>query len=1521
MRKNQLTRLNYSLLGWTVLALLIVVGGVFSLQIRQQQRTLERLESQVDDLLAEENYEDASVKLAILSRLKPEDLDRKLQLAMCSDITAGDDLRQVQNAVQLNLGALGICQADLKREVQIPVIRRRLVKRLGQLGRFEDAIDQISRLVGPQVDLELQRYYTICKVRLWLDGRGYEIASGESADLPNWFATLVSMPPVDLLVKTHVEIPEDFEIAGMLVDLCLGDSARLSGSFLAGDSGETLKTRAQSIVERLVKSRPNDPFSWLLRYEISSRDNKFGLSQEDIERAVQLGNENPKVLLVAGKLYLERAKRFNGVSSERIRIQYLRRSLELFEASRKLNPFETQTYLNIGETHGLLGDPDKAIETWVDGKRVCTERVSELDFRITNTLIDLNRLEQSKDALEAMDQTLRAEISYLNRFEQATFTRQGKERWARYHLATGDFQIATKTLIDIIASGKELDTVNQAAAYSSLGDCYRQIGQHDRAAVAYEQAVLASPNYKQYRISAASAWFSAARYTEAYKQFLLVEPKEAFDWIQICDVILEIQRQNGQDPSYWFTFDKGIAETKRLVALNPDALRQIWLLEVMQLDASVMRAPEGSRLSGIQAASDQLWEMVVRENFAKDILKVAIIRWKAWQQKSYLDLVNRSLSEKDNAMTSGLDKAEFFSMLGNEPLAREILEEQLKKQPENRNVQDAIKRLGLLRLPISEAIQEVRQMNQAGWFSARNLAWSTLKRPLVFTQQELKDPSLQAKRIEVRLEELKALEELLKDYEGPEGTEWRYVKGRRLLAETTDMEKLNSIELLDLAGYLDRKRPEWPETHLLAGLIAERQKNRVRAIREYNYAIQYGNKDIDTYERLVNLLYQQGLLSDARVALDRLGNRTYESRSLSAISLQMASEKPDDQLLAAQEGTRIRPKDPMSWIWLAQILELQSREQAQEVRSEAIKKAETAFDQAADLSNPSDLRVAMARFNFYQATQNAQGQQAILEQIQQNKQIDPGTQLIAIGQIHEAFGKLQQAIEDYRKAISLGVNELDLRTRITGLLVQDGRLEEAIKNLQETTQRFPQDPATRRRLATLLANRSLDEDWELVAQLLSPSERSNSPEDIRLQVMLLSQKNDLANLQKAQALMERVVELPGVRTDDDQFQLASLYMRSAKLLEQTPGLELDVLQIRDAAGRMLKTVASGPSPKPEYIYTYADYLIRQKRFFDAVEESQKLDAIAPETFPAILLRARISKIEGNQQAAKKTILAWVEEKRQTETSGNATARLASYLVQAGQALEIVGEQEESRKLLKQAYNLDKRAGVNYIRSILLTDDQTTRNNAVRFMMDRLKTEATGESAVLLSLLIRKGDTDENLISAAQKQLVDYSASQNDDRKIQQSLADLWIWKGNESQAIETFRRIVQDRPNDVIALNNLAMLLADSPTNSQEALPLINRAIELVGTKATLMDSKAYVLLRLGRYEEAISILSALLAKNDSPSVRFHLYQAYLKSSQTELANELLPKIDLSSLRKSPLTQSDQKELQQIEKAISKELQ
>jgi tetratricopeptide (TPR) repeat protein len=1515
------TRFNYPLLLGSLVVLLVVASGVFFLHSRQQVVSTLRLEKQVDELLAQSNYSEAYSLIKSLVVIKPEDQERKLQLALCADKLATGSQR-IQESIRLNMSALGICQADARYENKIPDIRRRLIKRMSEIGNYEDAIDQIGRSVGPEPDLELQRYFTIAKVQMWLDGRTAELSSGNLASLPNWFASLAGLPPVDLLVKSHIEIPKSLDIAGLLVGLCLGDPSKLEGSFLAGETQEALKARAQSIVERLVNDLPEDPYAWLLRYEISSRDSKLGLSESDIEKAVSLSPSDAKILLIAGRLYLERAYRATGLANKSMKTVFLNRAIELFQSARDIQPDLTETHLSIGEVYGLLGDPAKAIETWRDAKRVCSERISLLDFKITAALVGLNRLPDALEALKAMDQDIQTELAYLSRSDQFAFRRQGLESWSRYYLANGEFQSATESLSNVLAGGKDIDAVNQASIYAALGNCYSQMGQFDRAASAYEQSVLLVPNGMEYRRKAASAWFSLGRYTESYKQWLLIEPKEAIDWVKLCDTVLELQRQNGQDSNYWFTFDKGIAEIKRLIALNPDSLRTTWMLEILQIDGNLMRTPSDAQAAGTKVAGEQLWQIVEKLDYQSEPVRAAILRWRAWKQQEYLDKISEKLRSIPDAQQSpAIERAEILATLGSIQEATELLGSKLREQPDSSALKQASLRMELGKMSFDQAIEAIRGLKQGGWFLARKLAWSTLKRPLILSEQEQRDPELRKKRLEARIEELKALEELLKEFEGAEGTEWRYINARRLLSESTDPAKLNSIELLNLVGFLDRKRPEWPETHLLAGLINESQGNASRAIREYNYAIAYGNNELETYERLVNLLYRQGLVSDARIALDRLGNRLYASQQLAAVSLELANESPQDQLKAAELVTQIRPQDPIAWIWLGQIIELQSRDKPDVLRQEEIQKADKIFGKANEVASADDLRVLMARFNFYQLTQNQDGQQSVLTQIEQSQGIEPSVQWVAIGQIHESLGKSDLAVEAYQKAISLGANDLELRTQIARLYLKENRLQDAVECYRETLKRHPQDAATRRGLAVLLANRSLDEDWQQVAELLSPSEKAKAPDDMRLEVMLLSQRNDIESLQKAQYQLERIVELPGVRTNEDYFQLASLYMRTARMLESAPGREIEMTQSQQAAGRLLKLVSSAASPKPEYIYTYADYLIRQKRFFDAVEESQKLLAIDASSFPAVLLKARITKLEGDKEGAKNSILAWLEEKRQVHASFTNRSKLASSLVQAGQGLEILEEQEESRKLLKEAYDLDKRAGVNYIRSILLTDDQTTRNNAVRFMMDRLKTEASKESAVLLSLLIRKGDTDESLIDLAQKQLVDYSVSQKDDKKILQSLADLWIWRSNESQAIETFRRIVQDRPNDVIALNNLAMLLADSPTNTQEALPLINRAIELVGTKAALMDSKAYVLLRLGRYEEAISILSSLLAKDDSPSVRFHLYQAYLKSSQTQLANELLPTIDLAALRKSPLTQSDQKELQQLEKATSKELQ
>jgi tetratricopeptide (TPR) repeat protein len=1517
MFQSDETRVNYRFLAVTAFATIFAGLLIFQLHRQRQSSLVYELERSADSFLGEGNYTSAYRSLSSLTKLKPQDQMRKVQLAECADriaVTA----TEIKQAIRLNMQALGICLADPQLADQVPAIRWRLLRRHAELGENEETIDQIAELAGPQMDPELQRLYVIAKARLWRDDRSHELNSSVRERLPEWFSSLLLIRPVDLLVSTNSELPGDFEIAAILCDICLGDPAKLEGSFLAGQSEKSLKQRSQQTARQLTENRPDDPFAWLLLYEVILRDDDLEAPREVLDKAIEVAGENAKPLIVAGKLYLSSAMKAEGTESGKSNIEILERSLAALEKAKALGSVDTELYISMGNIFLLKGQPEEAILRWREGKKVCTSQSSLLDFRLVETLLEMNELPRALDALQVMDAGIRSNQRSQDRSNRQFFLRKSRECWAKYHLACGDYQIAAETIRGVLNSSEGLGPAAQAEIHMQLGAIYEQIAQYDRAVAAHKRAIQLMPNELEYRRASAKSLFSAGRFSDCYKQLMLIEPKTSSDWIQICDVILETQRKSDSDAGYWYSFDKGIQEIERLQSLENHASTREWFVELLQLDAKILRATNDSRPMIIEEAANQLWSIVEREKFDHEVVHAAVLRWKAWDHRPYLERITETLSRSESIPQTPIQRAQILSISGNYAAAKSYLDQTLQLQPEDKEARKAKSLIDVMNLPTNEGIAELRKLKQGAWPIARQLAWKKLRRPIAVSQQQQRDPETRKRLFDEWQQEIRPFEELLREYEGPEGTEWRYLRGRRLLAEAFITGQTNDTELQDTVNFLDMKRPEWSETYLLAGMVSERQGNSLKAIRAYNKALVYGNSDIETHERLVGLLYQQGLLAEARMAVDRLGERGFLSRSISAISLRLERDSPDEQLVLAEAGTRARAQDPMAWIWLAEVTELQSRRQTGEARAQAIEKAERCFTKALEVGKKQDLRIPMAKFNFYLATGNRQGQQMVIDQIEQSQDYEPRIRAVAVGQIYETMGNYKEAVESYRKGVAFGGDDLDLQSRVAQLLIRDNRLEEAIACLNDILTKHPEDAGTKRRLAILLANRSFEEDWQRIAQLLSSSSESGNPEDVRLQVILLSQKNSLPNLQKARFLLEGIAEVPGVGTEEDQVELASLYLRMVRLLKNKGNPQNDdSLFFEKQSERLLKTVANVVSPKPEHIYAYADFLISRNRIFDAVEESRRLQAVAPDAFPTALLSARISKLLGNQNAAKQSIFTWIKGRREIEGFAGDMEKLAQYLVQAGQAMLLMDEPEESRKYFEEAYRIDRRAGLKYVRSILSTEDVALRDSAIRFLMDRLQSESSKESALLLTLLIRKGDTDEELIAAAQEQLVEFGLSMQNDRAQLQSFADLWIWRGHESQAIETFRRIIRERPNDVVALNNLAMLLADTKEGAGEALLYVERAIQLIGAKAALMDSKAYVLLRMERFTEAINILTQLQSSYSSPSVRLHLYSALKKTKQTAQANEVLAKIDTKVLRKIPLTQSDQLELEEIEKALA----
>ena len=140
-------------------------------------------------------------------------------------------------------------------------------------------------------------------------------------------------------------------------------------------------------------------------------------------------------------------------------------------------------------------------------------------------------------------------------------------------------------------------------------------------------------------------------------------------------------------------------------------------------------------------------------------------------------------------------------------------------------------------------------------------------------------------------------------------------------------------------------------------------------------------------------------------------------------------------------------------------------------------------------------------------------------------------------------------------------------------------------------------------------------------------------------------------------------------------------------------------------------------------------------------------------------------------------------------------------------------------------------------------------------------------------------------------------------------ADLLDACGDYEGSVRTYRDLLERNPNNVLALNNLSWLLAIHDNRGDEALKLIDQAIEIVGPVGDLLDTQASVYLVLGRADEAIKKLEEAGHQNQTPARLFHLTQAYEKAGRHDAARDTWMKATKEMLLKEkalhPLERAD----------------
>lgn len=119
------------------------------------------------------------------------------------------------------------------------------------------------------------------------------------------------------------------------------------------------------------------------------------------------------------------------------------------------------------------------------------------------------------------------------------------------------------------------------------------------------------------------------------------------------------------------------------------------------------------------------------------------------------------------------------------------------------------------------------------------------------------------------------------------------------------------------------------------------------------------------------------------------------------------------------------------------------------------------------------------------------------------------------------------------------------------------------------------------------------------------------------------------------------------------------------------------------------------------------------------------------------------------------------------------------------------------------------------------------------------------------------------------------------------LGSLQIRRGRSKAAETTYRQLVERRPEDLVALNNLAWLLRREA--SGEALEYARRARDLAPEEPTVLDTLGVVLLNSGDPEGAQKVLQTAYAhERSTSSIGFNLARAQLAAGDRDAAAALL---------------------------------
>jgi cellulose synthase operon protein C len=1175
---------------------------------------------------------------------------------------------------------------------------------------------------------------------------------------------------------------------------------------------------ADKIIEKMLDENEQNFRAHLVAANYWREFDKPDRAEPRIKRALQLAPKELEVLLAAAEVERTRTRRLARERSwlaAAIALQtaksYLTRAVELYSKA-------TGAYLAMASFEAELRHVSDAMAVIRKGLEAIPNS-PDLLFGLMEYQFRAGDAAGATETVEKLhDRGLQPELVEYERARVLLL----KEEWLE----------AAKALEDIIPKLQQNPRLYREANLY-LGRCYEQIGENDRRVIAFNRALpltATDPLWLTAMSSIAETQIALGQSAEALKTYRQIKDWAVGAWISVARLEMIFALQAPEGKADWTATEEAVLMAKKAIAENliPDSSE----LKLLEARLKFFR--------GKQTEARKLLEELRAQRPKESAVWIELAMQDVRENNPQKAIATLAVGEKEigDSLEFRLVRAELWVRVKEPELATKIASLAAGREKFSLPQQRRLLR-GLADLATA-----------AGADAVADQLWEDLARAKPFdltVHLTLFDRATRTGNVGAMEQSLNKIREI----DGENGQTTRLTRAILLIHRSqTPNDPALRDEALALLNGLEREHVEGTLAGKVAlgqGLIFDLNLNPNAALEKYRQAITLGEPNPQALRRVMELLSQKRLFTDAMAIFEKLPGSTASGADVQRLAAELSfqTDKWEEAIKHAEKAVPETSTKYQDQIWLGRMYWSTGDH----------KKPEAMFREATRLA-PDAMDSWLILMQYLISTGKKDEAAKVFEQAKDK--VKKTERSIFLAQAYVQLEQPDKALDAYKQSRTDNPNDVRILMAEAEYLLQLGRLADAREGYQRVIA-LPLATASdkavaRQRLALAFA---ADPDYAtsrtaielLGGDALAPSS-AETPGQRRSRAVILALQKERASKLEAIRLLEENHE---GRTPNEKFLLAQLYNAVG-----------NKKQVRVVMKGLLE---SDKNRLPLYLTFFAAWLIREGDFQDAEEWVKHLIKKDPESLPTAELKARLAAAKKDLAGARAALLS----------KADAPGAPIGLIARVCEELSLYPEAERLlKKFVEQNQEKEPRV-VLALAAYYGRRGQTA--DALRICEEswtRLPVPAVGEVAIrVLYNASAPSAGDMTKVSGWLQEASGKSQGKEQAALIQQ-LASVRNLQGDYVDSASMYRKALEANPRDVLAMNNLAYLLSAREKQHDEALKLIDQAKRIIGEHTSLLGTEAMIWLNKSEPEKAFKLLEVVIAEAPSGTVYFQLAQVEL---------------------------------------------